>query len=152
MIKYAYWKRIIFRIFSRYFFECYSFLHPVISRYSWMKEVVHIYDYPTVDDMADGMRKMLGRLHWHAGYDGRAIEFMILQWHSNECHWLQSGKLWQLCLQPMFRLHSPFLRCVPGRGRRMMYIRLSKVSLPTTHTILVLILKTCFIKNFVLVI
>ena len=29
MIKYACWKRIIFRIFSRYFFECYFFLHPV---------------------------------------------------------------------------------------------------------------------------
>ena len=33
MIKYACWKRIIFRIFSRYFFECYFFLHPVKSHY-----------------------------------------------------------------------------------------------------------------------
>ena len=29
MIKYACWKKITFRIFSRYFFECYFFLHPV---------------------------------------------------------------------------------------------------------------------------
>ena len=31
MIKYAYWKRIIFGILLRYFFECYSFLHPVLD-------------------------------------------------------------------------------------------------------------------------
>ena len=31
MIKYTYWKRIIFRIFLRYFFEWYFFLHPVCS-------------------------------------------------------------------------------------------------------------------------
>ena len=31
MIKYACWKRIILRIFSRYFFKCYFFLHPVIA-------------------------------------------------------------------------------------------------------------------------
>ena len=33
MIKYACWKRIIFKIFLRYFFECYFFLHPVYHHF-----------------------------------------------------------------------------------------------------------------------
>lgn len=42
-----------------------------------MKEVAHVDDYPTVDDIAHGMGEMLGRLHWHAGYDGHDIEFIM---------------------------------------------------------------------------
>lgn len=42
-----------------------------------MKEVAHVDDYPTVDDIAHGMGEMLGRLHWHAGYDDHDIEFIM---------------------------------------------------------------------------
>ena len=33
--------------------------------------------YPDVEDIAYGMGEMLGRLHGHAGYDGRDIEFVL---------------------------------------------------------------------------
>ena len=48
-----------------------------VSRYRQMQEAAHVDDYPTVDDVAYGMREMLGRLHWRGGHDGRDVEFIM---------------------------------------------------------------------------
>lgn len=50
-----------------------------VSRYGKLLEVAVEGDcvYPSVEDVAYGMGEMLGRLHWHAGYDGRDVEFVM---------------------------------------------------------------------------
>jgi hypothetical protein len=50
-----------------------------VSRYRKMLDVAVDGDceYPSVEDIVYGMGEMLGRLHWHAGYDGRDVEFVM---------------------------------------------------------------------------
>ena len=48
-----------------------------VPRYRRMQEASYIDGYPTVGDVAYGMGEMLGHLHWHGGYDGRDVEFIM---------------------------------------------------------------------------
>jgi hypothetical protein len=50
-----------------------------VSRYRKLLEVAvdGDYEYPSVEEIAYGMGEMLGRLHCHAGYDGRDVEFVM---------------------------------------------------------------------------
>jgi hypothetical protein len=94
-----------------------------------MLEVAHVDDYPTVDDIVYGMGDILGRLHWCGGYDGRDVEFIM------------GGASFS-------GVAMNIIRCVPGRGRRMKYISLLKLSSAMILIILALALKTPSIRNF----
>ncbi|KAF8621384.1 hypothetical protein AX15_007841 [Amanita polypyramis BW_CC] len=48
-----------------------------VARYRRVLGSDRAIEYPSVERIAFGMGEMLGRLHWHAGCDGRDIEFVI---------------------------------------------------------------------------
>ena len=46
-------------------------------RYEWLRTIVGEMFLPSAEEVALEIGEMLGRIHWHGGYDGRDIEFVM---------------------------------------------------------------------------
>lgn len=101
-------------------------------------------DYPTVEDIVYGMGEMLGYLHWHVGYDGRDVEFIMggASFSGIAMNIIDFNQVRRLLESADVQIDILHLRCVPGRGRRTRYISLLKLSSSMIHIILALALKT----------
>jgi len=48
-----------------------------VARYSRLVVALKHVEFPTAEILAKGMGEMVGRLHWHAGFDARDVEFVL---------------------------------------------------------------------------
>jgi len=127
-----------------------------VSRYRKLLEVTvegHCV-YPSIEDIAYGMGEMLGRLHWHAGYDGRDIEF-VMGGASFSGVTMYIIDFNQVCCQSRSSFVGTvtiFLRCVCGKGIRTTFSNSSRPFIRMTRIILARILTTRSTRSSVMVI
>jgi hypothetical protein len=127
-----------------------------VSRYRKMLDVAVDGDceYPSVEDIAYGMGEMLGRLHWHAGYDGRDVEFVMggASFSGVTMYTIDFNQVCYESFSSVVGTITMFLRCVYGKGIRRTFNNSSTPFTRMTHIILARILTTCCTRSSVMVI